>query len=272
MTLYSLLMSYQGKELDDNFVNAAYELMMENEESLDEFITDFKVVNDNDYRLGAYSTDTRVIQINRENIASTSPDYVPNKKILALQVIRKMMEHARNIQRLHECRDDIESTVIRYSLRSYALEHGLDKWDPFDKVDFVSLTYGGRKLEYRNLDPEERLVDIRSWKYLVNLLKNQRRTSDLLSARSNLYYSYVRGYNDNGFYIDAPTYQYLLKMGMYHQYYLFKRRVEEEKKYSFETRATYGLPLKNESEFDAKILEKVRLQRKCKSENTKKNI
>ena len=114
------------------------------------------------------------------------------------------------------------------------------------------------------VDPEERLSEIKAWKYLVNLLKNQRTTPDLLTARSNLYYAYVRGYKDNGYYIDAPTYQYLLKMGMYHQYYLFKRRVEEEKDYSFETRLTYGLPLNSSTEYDKKILEKVRLRKRWK--------
>ena len=111
--LYQLFMAYQGRELDDSFINAAFEIMMEDESTLIDFISDFKVVDDNEPRFGVYNQDDKVIQINRKNIAATLTSYAPNKKILALQIIRKMMEHARNTQRLHECRSDIESTVAK---------------------------------------------------------------------------------------------------------------------------------------------------------------
>ncbi len=55
----------------------------------------------------------------------------------------------------------------------------------------------------------------------------------------------------------------MLNMGMYHQYYLFKKRVEERRDYSFNTRLMYGLPLRRE-EFDQQILKKVRLQKRKK--------
>ena len=134
-------------------------------------------------------------------------------------------------------------------------------YDYYDKDDFYILMGRLKKASNYLIDPGERLADIRAWKYIVNLLKNQRTSDDLLVARSMLYYSYIRGYQHNRYYLDAPTYLYLIKMGMYHQYYLFKKRVEEQKNYSFETRLTYGLPL-TEKEYDKSILRKVRLKKK----------
>ena len=133
-----------------------------------------------------------------------------------------------------------------------------DHWDSFDKT--VEYYYTGRKEEHYLIDPEERMTSIKSWKYLVNLLKNQRTTQDLLDARINLYLSYIRGYESNGWYLNPPTYEFLLKMGMYHEYYLFKKTVEQQQ-YVFNTRLMYGLPLIDDQEYDKKILQKVRLQK-----------
>ena len=260
MNLYQLYMEYKDKDVDDIFINQAFELILKKDLELKPFIHNFKVVHMDDMNLGSYSNEDREICVNIDQIL-TADTGVKNKKLLAVEVIRHEMEHARNLQTLFKGRKDIESTIVGFSLKEYASEHGLDGYDYYDKDDFYILMGRLKKASNYLIDPGERLADIRAWKYIVNLLKNQRISDDLLVARSMLYYSYIRGYQHNRDYLDAPTYLYLIKMGMYHQYYLFKKRVEEQKNYSFETRLTYGLPL-TEKEYDKSILRKVRLKKK----------
>jgi len=257
--LYRLLMEYEG--LDDDFIQIAYELIMKDEESLKPFISKMIITDKDGNSLGSYSNDTGVIRVHKNNILTNRPE-IKNKKILALQVIRHEIEHARNIQRLHEMRKDIESTLLRYSLRDYVQEHRLDVdlSRYYDKQDYFSLFMRFKRIENYDRDPGERIAEIKAWKYMVNLLKNQRRTEDLLVARSNLFYSYIRGYEDNGWYLNPPTYEFLLRMGMYQDYYFLKKRVEEEQ-YVFDTRLMYGLPLIKGEEYDDKVLKKVLLQK-----------
>ena len=253
--LYRLLMEYDG--LDDDFINRAFEIIMKEEKGLEPFVLDFDIKVEDNPRLGSYNNETRQILVNPENIKEF-PD-VSNKKLLALNVLRHEIEHARNLQRLYEFRSDIESTVVKYSLMEYAIDHRMAPITSFDQIDAFGMAY--RKIENYQIDPGERLADIKAWRYLVNLLKNQRRTDDLLEARKQLYYAYIRGYVSNGWYLNAPTYEYLLKMGLYHEYYLFKKRVEE-KQYVLDTRLMCGLPLVYGDEYDKEILRKVKLQKR----------
>ena len=264
--IYRLLVENQGREIDDAFIDEAFEIMMSDDSSLLPFINDFKIVDKpEEDSLGTYNPFEKKMTINKINILNPKIcKDVPNKRMLVLETLRHEIEHARNTQRLHQCRSDIESMIIRLSMKDYALENGLDRMDPFDKEDFFSLMYRARKKEHYLIDPEERLADIRAWNYLVNLLKNQRTTADLLVARKMLYFAFCRGYIE-GYYLDPPTYQFLLKMGMYHRFYLLKKHVEELEHYSFETRLMYGLPLTKE-EYDDGILKKVKL-RKVKKED-----
>ena len=109
-------------------------------------------------------------------------------------------------------------------------------------------------------NPGERLAEIRAWKFLVQLLKNQRISTDLLISRTCLYYSYIRGYHDNRYYLECPTYQFLMNTKMFYEYYWLNQKIKN-KDYCFETRLMYGLPI-TEKEYQEKILQKVKLQRK----------
>ena len=75
-----------------------------------------------------------------------------------------------------------------------------------------------------------------------------------------LYYSYIRGYKDNGYYLNAPTYEYLLELGLYREYKILKERVEKNN-YSLETRLLNGLPIKYK-EYDKGVLRMTRLRLK----------
>lgn len=254
--LYKLLMTYG--ELDDDFINRAFEIIMGDEPELEPFVNDFSLSRKPSDSYGTYSREDKKIILYPENIKDSRR--VTNKKLQALVTIRHELEHARNLQRLYECRHDIESMVIRFAMKDYAVKYGLDRLDPFDTDDFFIHLFPGKRAANYALNPDERIANIKSWKYLVNLLKNQRRTLDLLEARVNLYEGYTRGYVDNGSYLNPPTYEFLLNMGMYHEFYLFKKAVEQQQ-YVFDTRLMYGLPLKDGEEYDKKILRKVLLQK-----------
>ncbi len=269
--VYKLFMNYQGREVDDSFTNQAFEMMMEDEKSLGPHVKGLKIEEDEGKNIAEYNWGDKVIRIYKPNFIKYKNEVMPNKELQMLRVLKHEIEHARNYSRMLEQKQDIESTIIRYSLAGFPTGTELDKMDPREALE-IMLRWGKKKENY-TIDPEERLADIRAAQYLVNLLKSQNKTPELLMARKFLFYSLIRGYRDNGYYLDPPTYQFLLKMSMYHDYYLLKKRVEgmpdtfaseEEKvappreKYVFETRLTYGLPI-SQQEFAEEIPNRVKL-------------
>lgn len=252
--VYELYKEHEGYPLEESYLYKAFDLMIDKEEDLIPYIEDFRVSDFSDKLLGAYSLEDRYIKINKKLIENQ----VVNPRLYALHVIRHEMEHARNLKTLYEGRKDIESTIIYYSLMYYALEHGIEYSPNLDNLYSRFLAFNTR-LNYET-DPGERLADIKASKYMVNLLKNQRDSDDLLIARGMLYYAYTRGYKDNRYYIDSPTYEFLLKTGMYHYHYWLKNRVDKND-YSFDTRITYGLPITNK-EYNKDVIHKVKLHKK----------
>ncbi len=262
--IYELYEQYKNKGIDDDFINKAYELMIQKEPELVPFVNNFKIEPDGEGNIASYSMRERIIRVDRDLLRENlDAEPIKNDPIFTLRVVRHELEHARDLKKLHEGKDDIESAIIKIALRDYAIDHGLERFDFYDKTAFFMQDFNWRRKENRRVNPEERLADIRAWKYLVNLLKNQRTTQDLLIAKSKLYYAFIHGYQENPYFIEAPTYRFMLNMGMYHQYYLFKKRVEEKNEYSFYTRLMYGLPLKQE-EFDRQILKTLGLQKRKK--------
>ena len=252
--IYELYKENREAPLDEKFINNAFEIMLDDDKGLIPYIEDFRITKLPRNLIGAYSNEERCIKINKEAIEEQSI----NQQLFALHVLRHELEHARNLKTLYEGRKDIESLVVYYSLRSYAMEHGLDYSPNVDNL-FKSFLDISIKMNYE-VDPGERLADIKASKYIVNLLKNQRRTEDLLIARGMLYYAYARGYNDNGYYLDPPTYDFLLKTGMYRDHYWLKNRVNA-KDYCFDTRITYGLRV-TYTEYKRGISEKTKVLRK----------
>ena len=252
--LYEKFMEEKNTPLTKRFIEDSFNIMIREEPELEPSINDFRVVRASEKNLGTYSNENRVIRINQKNIERQGG----NEQLNALEVIRHEMEHARALKKFYEGRDDIESLIINYSLRDYAMMMGMDRFPNLDNLSWPYLKFN--KKENYEIDPGERLAEIKAWKYMVNFLKNQRKTDDLLTARSNLYYAYIRGYLNNRYYLDAPTYEFLRKTGMYHNYHWLKNRVDK-KDYSFETRITYGLPITYQ-EHEEKVLKKVLLKKR----------
>lgn len=258
--IYELYKDYEKIPLTNSFIMNAFDIMMEKEKELIPYINNMLISNMAKDLLGSYSNEERIIRINKELISRQPND----QKILALQVLKHEIEHARNLKTLYQGKDDIESKAVYYSLRGYALKHNIDPHFNIDNLIDTYLIFVTEK-NYE-INPGERLADIKANKYIVNLLKNQRDSDELLIARAKLYYAYLRGYKDNNYYLDPPTYEFLLNTGMYHEYYWLKQRVKK-KDYSFDTRITYGLPITYE-EYNNKVLKKVKLCKRTTLQNT----
>ncbi len=256
-SLYNIYLAYREKLIDDDFINKVYELMIQKEPYLLPYINDFKISEDKNETRGTYSPKDKVITIYKGSINGIVHD---QKGITGIETIKHEMEHAKNARKLDERRTDIESRVLQYSAYLYSKISDLmaRETNKNESIDLLSLLCT-RTINY-DYDPDERLAEIRAWRYVINLLKNQRNSEDLLFARLNLRNNYVRGYKDNGYYLECPTYTYLLNTGQIRELKQLKNAVES-KNYSFENRVLYGLPL-TYKEYDKGILDKVLLQRK----------
>ena len=233
-----LLKMNKDNELSEQFIQSAFDIMVENEPGLFEYLSGIKIDNEIDSE-GNYDTNSKIISINSEAISSLGMDDI-FKILVCIYIVKHEIEHAKNMQRLDEGRVDIESIVIRYSLADYIKLNNLDHEMRFENVD--PLLFNIRREHNYDIDPGERIADIKAWKFMVNLLKNRRNSIELSIARESLYHSYIRGYHDNRYYLDAPTYTYLLNMEMYFEYSMLKQTVDMNN-YSLDTRVLCGLPI-----------------------------
>ncbi len=255
MTRMYELITDERIDFSESFLNEVFELLLKEDEDLKRYISDFK----SDYTistLGAYNNKNKTIMVNPFVIQSVASAIGCSSKTQALGTIKHEMEHASNLRRLYEGGNDIESLIVRYSLVDYMVANNI-RYGLFveDDANYLAL----KRMENYKYDPGERLANIKAERYIVNLLKNQRRTKELLAAKSKLYFTYERGYEDNGVYLDAPTYTFLLNMGMLREFYLLKKRVDQNQ-YSFDTRVLLGLPLTYD-EKENEILRRMKLRR-----------
>ena len=253
--LYQLLYKeYEGKPLDDYFIEQAFNRMMEEERELEPFISGLDIVHKKDKCFATYNERTGLITMNRKTIKK----YTNDDKIKALAYLRHEMEHARNIKRYFEGREDLESTILEYALKPYAIKMGLIPRPKEYENDFDLNYFYSKVRENSSIAPDERIAEIRAWDYMVNLLKNQRTTKDLLTARVGLYKAYAAGYEDNKYYLESPTFQFFLNVGLLREHNWLKKRFRNHD-YSFDTRILYGLPV-TYKEYKEKILQKTRLK------------
>ncbi len=261
-TVYELYKENPQNKLSKTFLDEVFDLLIEDE--LKPYVSDFIVSDQQNDNLGTYNFDTRCIKIFQREIEDNRLFHDMSASLQAIQTIQHELEHARELKRVEEGRYsypfqqgkcNLASLVSKYALKDYAIQRGIVR-PYYEEIDTRYLRYKINK-EYQ-YDPGERLSEIESWKYIVNLIKNQRRTQEVLRARSMLFYSYRRGYRNIGYGIESPTLNFLLNTRMLEDYYFLKKRLEEHD-YSFDTRLTYGLPLTQE-EYDQKILAKTGLE------------
>ncbi len=238
--------------LEDDFIKNAFEEMVE-QEGLHDFAKAVMISDEDVGNLGDYDRDVKLITI-YPSIILCDKGKVDNKRLLALQVLRHELEHARNTMLIHQGREDIESTVLRSDFRNYIRENHVDVDDSIDPFDRTSYLINKKKCY--QINPDERLADIRAWKYVINLLKNDRRSEDLALARKMLQKAYRRGYRVNKDNISAPTFKFLKKLEMYNLKAQLEERIRKQR-YCLETRLNLGLPIVDEAE-DENVLRKIK--------------
>ena len=254
--IYRLLKEYEGQELTDDFIEIAFNIISQYYDLY--FYAKDVEISDTDRSLGEYDKERRIVIVNKENILRAGPrnglKMNIDKKLLTLEVLRHEIEHAVHLKKLYELKNDVESRIIRSSLRNYALNHGLAKPKSFVEMDPYYLME--RKQDGYGIDPAERLAEIRGWKFIINLIKNSRTSEDLIYARNMLYYAYAKGYIKSG-YFRVPTYDFLINMGLVDEYKELNELVNDSR-YSFSTRVTLGLPITHE-EYTQSIRKKAKI-------------
>lgn len=248
--MYELYMS--DAQIDEAFFIEALTYMLEKEPFLKDYIKDILFTEEETKSLSEYSKDERKIYIHPNVLVGR----IGNTKMIPLLILRHELEHARNLRTLLAGEKDIESIVIACANRDYLYRHDMleriPRLDKYDQSSFLS-----NKVDNYKYNPDERLANIRAWKYLVNLLKNQRKSDELLTARLNLTHAYKRGYDLSRNHIISPTYRFLQRTKLLSDLYRMKYRVED-KDYCFDTRLMYGLPL-SEDEVRQKVYTKSKL-------------
>ncbi len=250
--VYKLYQYYQGEELSCLYLYSVLEELLKESPELKPYLNDFDI-SSKSKDLGNYHFGRRVIKVNLPLIEKCMPKH---PQLLAIEVIKHELEHARDLKTLEEGKDDIESLIVQYGLRYFAMRHGLDRLIDFADLD-PSFLEKETIANYR-INPEERMVAIRGWKYVVNIFKNAKDSDELRIARNRLLKQYQRGYTKKPFYVEAPTLEFLLKTGMFQQYIMLLDRIYD-KNYKFDTRLLYGLPI-TEKEFDTEIQQKVKIK------------
>ena len=216
--MYELYMNQKGKKVTDSFITDVLAIMLEADPDLKHYVQELEITDDASRFFATYDPLDKKITFFKNNLEATR-----KKQLATLHILRNQVEHARNIKTFHEGIKDIETTVVDIGLKDYAENTGIRRGLMLDKNQLLS--YRIAREENRSLNPTDRLAEIRSMKYIVNLLKNQRDSEDLILARRLLFRAYLQGYKSDRYHITAPTYEFMLKTGLLREFYWLKNRV-----------------------------------------------
>lgn len=259
--LYELLKEYDNKILDKEFLERAFKYLLEEEKDLNDYACNLKVTTNDETSeiFGNYrKPPDKLITIYVNNIIDKDvfSNNVNRKNIFALEALKHELVHARQLKNIDSGKKDINTEVNKLSLLSYCKKIGI--FYPLQEYNMKYIDFLTK--ENYNICPDERSAEIAAWKYIVNLLKNKRYSDELLFAKTNLYYSYLRGYKDNGIYINCPTYEFLMELRLMRELKYIKSKAESHN-YNLETRLKCGLPITHE-EYNKEVLKRLRLKKK----------
>lgn len=259
--LYKLLKEYDKKILDRAFIERAFDLLLKEEPEINDYVCNIKVT-DNDYDSTIYGNyrmpPDKLVTIYINNIINKNvySDNVNRKNIFALEALKHEIVHAKQLKKIDKGKKDLNTEVNKFSLLNYCAKKGL--FYPLPEYDMTYINF--QTEENYLICPDERSAEIEAWKFIVKLLKNKRYSDELLFAKSNLYYSYTRGYKDNGIYINCPTYEFLIELRLMREFKLLKKKVESNN-YNLETRLKNGLPI-TKQEYNNEVLKRLKLVKK----------
>ena len=231
--LNELLAKWEENGPQRQFIRDAYEILLSNERDLIPYINDFQIIFFYEPRLGSFNNKKRILSINYSSLSDKWIEAnVKNRKVLAIIVLKHELEHVRQLKNLYEGKQDLESLITSSSLKDFALEsHLLKEYHPREYL--WDLQY--LKKENYEIDPCERLADIRSWTFIQHILEKEARPEYPLSIK-RLDTLYQKGYQNS----HSPTYQFFENLGLLEE--LDHIKEEEEKVYDDSARTLYGLP------------------------------
>ena len=252
--LNQLLDANKNMGPQSKFLERAFDIMMNDDPSLIPYVLDFQIHYFYETAIGSYNNEQRILSINIMNLyGKCFEPRIRDRKILALQVLKHELEHARQLQMLHDSRQDIETQIVHASLRGFALKNGLVEKKENSNNDIESIKY--LKNDNYYLDPCERLAEIKAWKFVAQLLRGNHHSEELKVVKESLDSVYEDGYRqtDNM----CPTYQFLYNLQLFEDLDTIKK-LANQRKYNYQSRLLYGLPISDEEKkvYQKKIKEK----------------
>ena len=236
--LRQLLKEYENKDVDQDFIYDSFDMIKSGLPELEGVLKDIFVMgNGKRHELGSYDLETSNVIIYLDEILNSAdvPDFF--KPVLTLETIRHEVEHSRNY-----------STYLSYlngkhNIEACILANCFEVNEKTGKVYSNDSVFGTDHARYI-CSPDERISDIRAWEFLLKLMRYEN-IEDVMSQmiRFSLFNANLRGYKDNGYYLDPPTYNYLLKKQMYIDFFTLKQYADGNK-ISLDKRLLLGLPIR----------------------------
>lgn len=236
-----LLKENEGKKFDNDFIFDAFNIMVQHDRPIMQYARTLTVGGERANVLASYNRERRIITVNKNEIIKHSKDDY-SMRLNTLNSLRHELEHAYTLKKLYQFKHDIESEVTILSNIDYIISEKLPIAVQLDNVEYDDLVDGKENEANYLVAPDERIASIRAARFMRNLLMYKKDSPELKIAKDQLFMGYMRGYLDNGFYLDPPTYTYLLNLRLLSEYKKIKY-LADNSNYSLETRATFGLPI-----------------------------
>lgn len=234
--LNNLVKSYQDKLIDNDFVHNVFEVMKASEPTLESFLQGITVENSPvQYARGNYNYFTRELSLYLNEFVDL---YVNDSQKLdaCIMMISHLIEHARSYRKFLRFDQDIESYVIK---PCFNYDENTKKIHP------EACTEGQRPLVAYLCSPIERVASIRSAEFFVKLVEDRKDPESLENAKNSLADTYLQGYINNGYFLNPPTYNYLIERKNPDILKELDKMVTNNV-YDLYTRVLCGLPIKME--------------------------
>ncbi|MBQ6135043.1 MAG: hypothetical protein IJI60_01860 [Bacilli bacterium] len=241
--LKKLIEKYYDRFLTRGFIQEAFDILISYYKDLEDYISDFQLIFYYEDNLGRYDLQTRVLSVNVGNLCETIIEpSIKNRKLLSLEVLRHELEHVKQIKTLWEGEESLEKYLLTCAFQFYCLRENISKNNK-DSQYIKNLAF--LKKDNYDLDPSERLAEIRAFEFVLPLLDKARDRNDLETLKKALWKQYCKGYFMRDQFLPSPTYEFLLNIGLCKECEVLQEMVEKYHYYPH-TRFVYGLPMEPE--------------------------
>ena len=242
-SLKKLIEKHYDRFLTRGFIQEAFDIFISYYKDLEKYISDFQLIFYYEDNLGRYDLQTRVLSVNVSNLCETiiEPN-IKNRKLLSLEVLRHELEHVKQIKTLWEGEENFEKYLLTCAFQFYCIQEKISNGNRDPKYIW-NLAF--LKKDNYDLDPSERLAEIRAFEFILSLLDKARDKEDTGALKKALWKQYCKGYFMRDQFLPPPTYEFLSKVGLDRECEILQKRVEDSH-YDSHTRFIYGLPMEME--------------------------